>query len=158
MTLSSLSPRWGWHRPAKRKSERGFSTLEAMVAIAILGVALLPLYAFQNTIVSGSGKVEGKFNEQQHHALVSTYLKGLVPEGLNAGSAQFENVSVQWKLDPISPPRSVLAGTGVPGRFRVTLMRIQYTIETPQLSRPLIGEVERLVWEETSSFFSSVDR
>lgn len=129
-----------------------------MVAIAILGIALLPLYAFQNTIVTGSGKVEAKLNEQQYHALVTTYLNGLVPAGLNAGGAQFDNFSVQWELDPISPPRSVLAGTGVPGRFRVTLTRIQYTIEAPQLSRPLIGEVERLVWEETSSFFSSVDR
>lgn len=129
-----------------------------MVAIAILGVALLPLYAFQNTIVSGSGRVEAKLDEQQYHALVATYLQGLVPEGLEARAAQFDEVSIGWEIEPISAPRSVLASTGAPGRFRATLVRIQYTIEAPQLSRPLIGEVERMIWEETSSFFSSVDR
>lgn len=129
-----------------------------MVAIAILGVALLPLYAFQNTIVSGSGKVEAKFNEQQYHALVTNYLKGVVPQGLEARAAQFQGANVAWSIELISAPRSVLANTGAPGRFRVMLVRIRYSIEAPQLSRPLEGAVKRVVWEETSSFFRSVDR
>lgn len=146
------------HQPSKLVAMGGFSTLEAMVAIAILGVALLPLYAFQGTIVSGSGKVEAKLSEHQHHVLVTTYLRGLVPAGLDAGAAQFDDIRVEWELDPISSPRSVLAGTGVPGRFRVSLARIRYTIEAPEFSRPLAGELERVIWEETSSFFNSVDR
>ena len=138
--------------------EGGFSTLESMVAIAILGVALIPLYTFQNTIVSGSSRVEARLIEQQHHALAIEYIRGLVPDGLQLGAATLGGVEVRWSLEPHEQPRDVLASSGVAGRFRLSRVLVRYEVSSPELRQPLRGEVERLTWEQTSSFFSAFSR
>ena len=129
-----------------------------MVAIAILGVALLPLYAFQNTIVAGSGRVEARLIEQQHHALASEYIRGLVPSGLDSGSSDLSGVQIRWEIEALDQARDVLASTGAPGRFRVSRVLVRYEVLAPSLRSPLQGTVERLTWDETSSFFSAFNR
>lgn len=144
--------------PVSRKLQSGFSTLESMVAIAILGVALIPLYTFQNTIVSGSSRVEARLIEQQHHALAIEYIRGLVPDGLQLGAATLGGVEVRWDLELHEQPRDVLASSGVAGRFRLSRVLVRYEVSSPELRQPLRGEVERLTWEQTSSFFSAFNR
>ncbi|GAB5455975.1 MAG: hypothetical protein Hens2KO_22040 [Henriciella sp.] len=140
-----------------RNQQSGFSTLEAMVAIAILSIALLPLYSFQNLIVSGTSRVEANLDAQAKHELATTYLRGLVPSGLGQEAATLGELELRWSVDVVHPARDALTSSGLPGRFNMSLVRIAYTIEAPSQQGELLGNIERTMWTETSSIFSNFD-
>lgn len=144
-------------RPSGRDTQSGFSTLEAMVAIAILSIALLPLYSFQNTIVSGSARVEANLEAQAKHELAATYIHGLVPSGLSEGAARLGELDLRWSMEELHPARDVLSESGSPGRFELSLVRVTYTIGAAEDSARFTGSIDRVAWVETSSIFRSFD-
>jgi len=139
------------------RTDSGFSTLEAIVAIGILGIALVPLYGFQVTLSDGVGAIERKFASEQASTLTRAYLSGLQPAGLATGAAKLGKMDISWTFDERQPGRPALAGSGLPGRFKVNRVEVAYTVSIS--GRTLTtGRLERLFWTETSPFFTDMSQ
>lgn len=134
----------------------GFSTIEAMVAIAILGIALMPLYRFQGAVVSGSARVDRTLDATAVSRLASVFLNGLTPEALAATSAEIGALKISWTVTNLHNPREVLGESGLPGRFIAGLVKIDYTVSN-QGEVVKTGVLTRLSWQETSPFLSEVN-
>lgn len=140
-----------------RRDQFGFSTIEAMVAIAILGIALIPLYGFQNTIVRGSAKVESSLDAQVIDRLARTYIKGLMPEQLSAANGRLGDLSLSWELQDIQPERNVLGTNGLDGRFRLRFVRVFFRVDDADGRMLASGALDRLTWVETRSFMAALE-
>ena len=140
-----------------RRGQFGFSTIEAMVAVAILGIALIPLYGFQNTIVRGSAKVESTLDAQVIDRLAKTYIKGLMPAQLNVANGRLGDLSLSWEVREIQPERSVLGTNGLDGRFRVRFVRVIYRVDDADGRTLTTGAMDRLTWVETRSFMAALE-
>jgi|GEM_PF-2884988 len=145
-------------RDRKLIDQAGFSTIEAMVAIAILGIALIPLYSFQSTIISGTSRVEANLERQATNRLIRTYLTGLNPRELQNNVGRIGNIQLQWSIENLQPSRNALGESGLPGRFRVELVRINYQASDPKSESIITGSIDRMIWTESYSFMSAIRR
>ena len=137
-------------------SSAGFSTIEGMVAIAILGLTLMPLYAFQGSIVSGTARIERTHDATAAARLAETFLRGLVPQALEANGAQIGDLDLSWSLERLQSERFALTAAGSPGRFRVGFVRVDY--EVTRSGRLIASDsIYRVSWTETGPFLSALD-
>ncbi len=98
--------------------EAGFTTLEALLAIALLGIALIPLLSFQSQIARGAIRLEGRAGqliaEQVAHQYLSTLDYNAQPEGnLDLGGGW----ELAWTAQPEVPLQPVRYGAGLPSRY-----------------------------------------
>lgn len=136
----------------QHRGESGFSMLEAIVAIGILGICLLPILNLQISVNSGTQRLERITDTLEAQRLAEQYIRGLAPALLPAGQATIGQTELAWKTLQSSVPRPALSEQSAPGRFEVRLVSIQYTLsrEGAILYR---GLLDRLTWRETASFF-----
>lgn len=139
-----------------KKAETGFSTIEAMVAIAILSLALVPLYSFQGSIMKGSARVQQTLDATAVSRMTDTFLRGLTPSALQTGAATIGELDITWTLTDLQLERDALTASGFPGRFLVKMLRVDF--EVSQSNRLVsIGSLNRLSWQETGPFLSDLD-
>ena len=105
--------------PRRARRQRGFTLLEAIVAVAILGMALMPLLAFisQSALdLRLAGDANARSLAQQN---VLAFLETLNPMERPAGEADLGDLHVTWVSRQAVPeiPDSTL-GNGMPG-FRL---------------------------------------
>jgi len=153
MTMRGHLARLASHLHSGDSRAAGFSTLESIVAVGILAIALLPLYDFQLTIVDGTRRLEGQFGKTTTHQKVDDYLKSLQPVDLGKGSEQLGPIALTWTVEPGPISRPVLTGNGLSGRFSLSLVTIRYNAESDQ-GITVEGALTRLFWTETAPFFS----
>ncbi len=113
----------------KTAGSPGFSVLEAIIAIAILAVAFLPLLALQDQMTRTTISLER--NEQLMGAKRSAlaYVRNLNPMRDPRGSISLGQAQMHWDSVPIAPERSVKTLGGSDGRFIAMLYDVQVTLE-----------------------------
>lgn len=131
--------------------DAGFSMLEAIVAIGILGICLIPILNLQISVNSGTGRLQGVVDTLEAKRVAEGYLRAAAVPALDQGAIRFADFDLEWQTTRRSDSRAAMSDQSAPGRFDVTLVRIEYTITAgPAQSR---GYVDRLVWSETSAYF-----
>jgi len=98
--------------------EQGFTTLEALVAITLLAIALVPLLSFQSQVVNGSVRLEARADRFIAQASAYEYLStidyGSLPEGeMEIGGGWI----LSWVAKPDSPLTPVRYGAGLSSRY-----------------------------------------
>ena len=111
-----------------RGSEDGFSVLEAIVAIAILAAAFLPLLALQGQFVQSVRAVERADIRITARQNAVAYLKNLTMTRFPSGEADLGDVRMQWVAVPVEPTQSTWVGELEEGRYNVTLYRLTVTL------------------------------
>ena len=105
--------RWPGHIA---KSSHGFTLLEAIVAIAIVGIALIPIITFVSQMVTGltrAGDANAKNLAQQS---IMELLESMNPLEYPIGDDQIGDLMIHWESADIIPASSVLrVGVGLPG-------------------------------------------
>jgi len=129
-----------------RAHERGLSVIEALIAIAILGVALLPLLDLQTQVVRETQRSSAHARElsatRNALAVIEEVNPMLEPAGVRALS---EGVTLRWASAPLSRVvRSVGAETA-DGAFDVALYRLDVVVDD-EAARPVAFSVEHLGW------------
>ena len=119
----------------EKSSEQGFTVLEALVAIALLAIALIPLLSFQSQIVNGSVRLETNAERLIAQASAYEYLStidyGVSPEGdMEIGGGWV----LAWSTKPQGPLQPVRFGVGLSSRYAYQPVAV-----TAQLSRPGLG-------------------
>jgi len=110
IALVNFLPREG----RARLRRRGFTLLEAIVAVAIVGIALIPISTFISQMVSSlirAGESNARNIAQQS---VIELLEPLNPLERPTGEDQVGDLSIRWESSPIIKPNDVARlGTGL---------------------------------------------
>ena len=126
--------------------EEGFSVIEALVGVAILGIALAPLIELQTGVTRQSQR-QAALEEQlvtQRNALVVLRDINVMeePDGrreLTGGRRLF------WTATPLTPDTRSLRFLGGEGNFEVALFEVHAEVREPR--RPAIRfSIEQLGW------------
>ena len=131
----------------------GFSTLEAVVAIGILGLCILPLMDFQMTVSEGAARLASRNAALEVEMRAEAYLRALPPAALTAGEGAMGAYQLVWQEEAIGPVRPALSEEGVAGRFDLHVSVLAYEVRDG--ARMIAsGRLERPVWRAKAPFLN----
>lgn len=139
-------------KPRCRGATDGFSTIEAIIAIGILGICLLPILDLQLAINDGTGRIERAAKQSTMQANIETYLRALPVEKLGDGDATFGKYNLSWSATNLSGPVSSLSEISASGRFELSLVRIDYSLVDAQ-SELISDSLLRTFWIEVQPYW-----
>ena len=133
-------------------SESGLSTLEALVAVALLGLALLPILAFQNQMLRSYSQYADLNARSVLEKNALAVLRDMNPMEHTDGRIELgQSQTVTWRAERIS---ETTRGTGHPigdGDFVIALYAINALIEDAAEKRSIRIIVERIGWRDVAS-------
>jgi general secretion pathway protein I len=109
----------------------GFSVIEALVALAIVALVLMPLIALQTQVTRTFGR-QAQLHDQitaQRNALAVLREINLMPEPVGERRLA-PGTRLRWIARPISRPARSLEFLGQGGPFDVALYRVDAVVET----------------------------
>ncbi|PHS27965.1 MAG: hypothetical protein COA84_02925 [Robiginitomaculum sp.] len=131
----------------------GFSVLEAIIAIAILSIAFLPLLELQNQMARTTIALERNEELMQAKRSALAYVRSLNPMQNPDGDIDLGTAQMHWQATPISEERPVLGSGGQKGRFVATLYDVKVTL-TFENQRTQSFSTHATGWRATASMLS----
>lgn len=131
------------------QSQAGFSLMEAIVAVAILGAASVPLLYLQSQNARSVVRLEDSAARIAAEKVAANYLHLLDLSATSEG--QFDiggGWAVAWRAVPVSEPTNSVMGVGLQGRYALQLVRIS-AVGRHLDGREFVSEVYRSVSQET---------
>jgi general secretion pathway protein I len=111
------------------QSVRGFTLLEAIVALVIFTMGALALYGWLSTNVIALGRIRAQQEQERVQAsaldLVRRGNPMLEPEGQRLAG----DLRVTWRAKLVEPAKPAVSQSGVPGLFAVGLYALDVRIE-----------------------------
>lgn len=110
------------------RHERGFSTLEVIAAVAIIGIALVPIAALQAQLTRSQARLEEANADSTAVQNAMALLREVNPMLTPSGERRFsDGVILTWTSTPASPVRP---SSNSPG-FAVQLYRVSANVRRP---------------------------
>ncbi|GER06926.1 hypothetical protein JCM17843_12360 [Kordiimonadales bacterium JCM 17843] len=130
----------------------GFTILEVLVALAILGTALAALFGLQQSASRAAIAVERAQQSMEADRTALAILASINPMLQPEGRAELgHNARMSWQATPIGDAKAITAATGAPGRFTLQRFDVAVTIDAP--GRASWGwSVERLGWRPVRGY------
>lgn len=98
------------------RPSRGFTLLEAIVAVAIVGVALVPIITFVSQMVSALTRAGDSNAKNLAEQSIIELLEPMNPLERPVGEDQLGNLIIRWESANIIPPnKSIRPGVGLAG-------------------------------------------
>jgi general secretion pathway protein I len=110
-------------RPELR--QRGFSLLEAIVALTILASAGLALFAAMNQSVQMVARAEAVREGDAAIRNAVAWMETVNPALQPVGEQELGEVLLRWSAEPIEPPQDSMVGPINPGLYEVGLYRVR---------------------------------
>lgn len=111
-----------------RRPARGFTLLEAIVALVVFGLGSVTLYAWLATNLKALERVQAS---QDRVALVEAALdvvRHVNPMADPTGGREVGTLRVEWAARPVEPVRRAVTQVGVPAPFEVGLYELDLRI------------------------------
>jgi Tfp pilus assembly protein PilV len=106
--------------------EGGFSALEAIVAITILAVGLVPLAGLQARTKADLAQIDRSLDRMEWRQEALVLLAGVNPMQESRGSWRLsDGATVSWAAAPVSAVRPALGADGAPSDTNVAIYRIR---------------------------------
>lgn len=105
-------------------TDRGFSVLEAMIAMALLAAAFLPLLALQSQFVTAVDGLERAEARLYTRDMVIARLQSVNLSLKPAGEMITAYGIINWKAEPAMPPRMAKGNGGAESRYEITLFDV----------------------------------
>jgi len=111
-----------------KQRERGFSTLEVIAAVAIIGIALVPIAALQTQLTRSQARLMDVHAESTAVQNAMALLREVNPTLMPTGERRLDDsTTLRWASAPLSAPQPA---TNAP-QFEVRLYRVNATIQRP---------------------------
>lgn len=107
-----------------RRRQRGFSLLEAIVALTILATAGLALFAAMNQSVQMAQRAEDARRADSAVRNAMAWMETVNPALHPDGEQQLGEVTLRWSSELVEPARDVMTGYLQTGLFEVGLYRV----------------------------------
>lgn len=135
----------------KPAQQSGFSVIEALIAVAMIAMALLPIVTLETQLVRRQAAQKGM------HAALSAQRNALaalrdmnVSQSPNGSRALGAEAIMTWRATPISAPtRSLQSGNGE-GPFEVVLWRVEIEIRDGTGNIIRTFTIDKLGWRQLS--------
>lgn len=128
------------------RREQGFSTLEVIAAVAIIGIALIPIEALQTQISRSQARLMDVHAESTSVQNAMALLREVNPMLTPAGERRLdERTSLTWTSTPLSAPRPSTNAAG----FEVQLYRVSANIRRSNAT-PTTLQVDLIGWRSIS--------
>lgn len=111
------------------KQEYGFSVLEAMIAMAILSAALIPLLTLQAQFVKSVESFERAQMRMEVRDSALTYIENLNLSLTPSGNMDLGAAKMEWTTSLAGPPQMSRGDNGVDGRFEMALYDVNIHIK-----------------------------
>ena len=133
------------------RQQRGFTLLEAIVALVLLSVALAGAWTWIATDLRSIGRMRDLALEEVAVKEAITTLEQIDLAVQPAGSLAWREYQIEWQAAPVEEPRPGRGMSGSPSAFSLTLFSVRLNvlhrgrlISTPTLrmvsrARPTIG-------------------
>ncbi len=117
-------------RPSvRRRSARGFTLLEAIVAVAVMGIALVPIITFVSQMVGGLTRAADANAKNLAEQSIIELLEALNPLEQPIGDDQVGDLVIHWESAEIVPPnKETRIGTGLAG-FSIGFYNVTVTVD-----------------------------
>ncbi len=148
----------GTHAPnltGEPRRDAGFSVLEALVAMAVLAGALLPLLALQGQFVRTTEALE---RSEQRLSVQDTALAHISALNLNqtpSGEMTTPYARVRWQSTPAAGPHMGRTAGGFPSRYEVTLYNVDIGIDYNSGASEIL-RLQGIGWRPTLSVFDAL--
>jgi prepilin-type N-terminal cleavage/methylation domain-containing protein len=130
----------------RRRGERGLSLIEALAAIAILGIAMSSLMAWRSALLRQHARISEAEAIATARTNALSLLSDVNPMATPEGTLDVSpGVRVSWTATPLTPSHRSVAYPAGEGAFRVALYRVDALVERPPMA-PLAFSLERLGW------------
>ncbi len=97
-----------------RYASRGFTLLEAIVAVAVVGIALIPIITFISQMVVGLNRAGDSNARNLAQQSIIELLEPLNPLEEPNGGEQIGNLNIRWESQALIPPNTAIRpGTGL---------------------------------------------
>lgn len=107
-----------------RTGQAGFTLLEAVVAIALVAAAALPLYTFFSRSLDGLYRAAQANRESETSLSAIAFLSGLNPMERPTGEDALGPVRVRWKSRELVPATDAMAYPRGLGIYQVALYEV----------------------------------
>jgi len=108
----------------RREREAGFTLLEAVVAIALVAAAALPLYAFFSRSLDGLYRAAQANRESETSLSAIAFLSGLNPTERPTGESPLGPLRIRWNSRELVPATDALAYPRGLGIYQVALYEV----------------------------------
>ncbi len=107
---------------------RGFTLLEALVALVLMSTVGLALYQWINTDLIALDRARAVTQRERAVEAAFDYMRTINPMENPSGAAELGDRGIEWRSEPIEEPRQGVARTGKPSAFRVGLYRCRVVL------------------------------
>ncbi|MEO1039965.1 MAG: prepilin-type N-terminal cleavage/methylation domain-containing protein [Pseudomonadota bacterium] len=142
-------------RPGPAQRRAGFSVIEVLASVALLAIALVPLFQLQSALAEAAVRLElaAEIAEMEESALA--LISAVNPIEQNEGADQLGDWSMRWRAEPVT--EEVFAdGYLGQSNFNIALFEITVTLERGDTRRQFA--VRQLGWRVVRSEFGELDR
>lgn len=112
-------------------AEAGFSVVEALVAVAVLAIAFLPLLALQSQAVRTAAAIERAGVRAEREASALVLLAEINPMHRPKGELDMGGALLIWTSEPVSSRQPMLGPAAGPTRFDLQLYDVAAVIRDP---------------------------
>ncbi len=132
-------------------SRRGFSLIEALVALAIASMCLLAIFGLQIEIVAAQRRYEAAVTRAEARRNILALVRDLNPEAQPRGTTDLpDGEKLSWDSRPAGPVRRVLTLAGQPTAFEVRLSLVEARLLDRAGAAKDVVSVERMGWRRTA--------
>lgn len=93
------------HQPKHRSRQRGFSLIEAVVAMTLIATLGATLFSWVASSISALGRVEQAAAQDAARLNVLAYMQTVNPMQRPQGSADFGDLRIEWRARAVQPPQ-----------------------------------------------------
>ena len=110
------------------RAARGFTLLEAIVAMTIFSMCALALFGWQSGSLRALDRIEARATRADQVRLGLAVMAGVNPMVEPKGERQFGDKRVRWEATPIEPVKSGATQVGLPSLFDVGLYDVAVVV------------------------------
>jgi Tfp pilus assembly protein PilV len=134
-------------------TRNGFTALEALLAVAILAIALLPLMEVQRQQIRATERQQAAWNRISAEKNALAVVTEINPKATPTGTlALGDGTTVRWASQPLTKEVLNANYTIGDGAFRVALYRVDVTVMARDNSTMLADfAIERMGWQRIIS-------
>jgi general secretion pathway protein I len=110
------------------RGARGFTLLEAIVALVIFSMGSMALYGWLATNLRTLERVEASRSEAMLARAALDVVRHVNPMADPTGGREAGAIRVEWRARPVEPVRRSVTQVGIPGPFEVGLYELEVRV------------------------------
>ncbi|MHA6288825.1 hypothetical protein [Maricaulis sp. CAU 1757] len=126
----------------------GFSVMEALVAIAVIAAAMIPLFELQRSLANSTARLQATAARLDVEASALAYLQAIDPIGQPEGELVISEWTLTWQSELIASEPFADGYLGA-GLYDISLYQINAELTLGEVSRPI--SLRRVAWLQSRS-------